>query len=179
MALLARDALVSIAQRRAAALNYRLQGHNYAAIGKHLGVTANAVQKDVVKALRDFIKPKTAHAVLAMELTRLDAMQAAVYAEAINGDTGAIDTCLKIMNQRQRLLNLVPDHKPPVFNLSFGGGTDMPNAEEVGIRVEFIRPSPGHDREGAAAEAHKIINGKLLEGDPQGITYSPSLVVKS
>jgi DNA-directed RNA polymerase specialized sigma24 family protein len=51
MALLARDALVSIAQRRAAALNYRLQGHNYAAIGKHLGVTANAVQKDVVKAL--------------------------------------------------------------------------------------------------------------------------------
>jgi len=49
MALLARDALVSIAQRRAAALNYRLQGHNDAAIGKHLGVTANAV-KDVVKA---------------------------------------------------------------------------------------------------------------------------------
>src|SRR5437588_3504382 len=87
MALLARDALVSIAQRRAAALNYRLQGHNYAAIGKHLGVAANAVQKDVVKALRDFIKPETAHAVLAMELTRLDAMQAAVYAEAINGDT--------------------------------------------------------------------------------------------
>jgi len=85
------------------ALNYRLQGHNYAAIGKHLGVTANAVQKDVVKALRDFIKPETAHAVLAMELTRLDAMQAAVYAEAINGDTGAIDTCLKIINQRQRL----------------------------------------------------------------------------
>src|SRR5262249_24214176 len=78
-----------------------------------------------------------------MELTRLDAMQAAVYAEAINGDTGAIDTCLKIMNQRQRLLNLVPDHKPPAFNLSFGGGTDMPNAEEVGIRVEFVRPSPG------------------------------------
>src|SRR5205807_6110018 len=53
-------------------------------------------------------------------------MQAAVYAEAINGDTGAIDTCLKIMNQRQRLLNLVPDHKPPAVNLSFGGGTDMP-----------------------------------------------------
>jgi hypothetical protein len=39
MALLARDALVSIAHRRAAALNYQLQGHNYAAIGKHLGVT--------------------------------------------------------------------------------------------------------------------------------------------
>jgi glycosyltransferase involved in cell wall biosynthesis len=32
MALLARDALVSIAHRRAAALNYRLQGHNYAAM---------------------------------------------------------------------------------------------------------------------------------------------------
>jgi hypothetical protein len=131
----------------------------------------------VVKALRDFINPETAHAV--WQWTRLDAMLAAVYAEAINGDTGAIDTCLKIMNQRQRLLNLVPDHQPPAFNLSFGGGTDMPNAEEVGIRVEFIRPSPGHDREGVAAEAHKIINGKLLEGDPRGITYSPSLVVKS
>jgi len=99
------------------------------------------VQKDVVKALRDFIKPEMAHAVLAMELTRLDAMQAAVYAEAINGDTGAIDTGLKIMNQR-RLLNLVPDQKPPALNLSFGGGTDMPDAEQVGIRVEFIRPSP-------------------------------------
>ena len=90
MALLARDALVSMAHRRAAALNYRLQGHNCAAIGKHLGVTANAVQKDVVKALRDFIKPETAHAVLAMELTRLDAMQAAIDAEAINGDTGTL-----------------------------------------------------------------------------------------
>jgi hypothetical protein len=119
-------------------LNYRLQGHNDAAIGKHLGVTANAVQKDVVKALWDFVKPETADAVLAMELTRLDSMQAAVYAEAINGDTGAIDTCLKIMNQRQRLLNLVPGHKPPVFNLSFGGGTDMPNAEEVGIRARLL-----------------------------------------
>ena len=50
MALLARDALVSIAHRRAAALRYRLQGHNDAAIGKHLGVMANAVQKDVLKA---------------------------------------------------------------------------------------------------------------------------------
>ena len=88
--------------------------------------------------------------------------------------------------RHRRDRHLLEDHEsapaavePPVFNLSFGGGTDMPNAEEVGIRVEFIRPSPGHDREGAAAEAHKIINGKLLEGDPQGITYSPSLVVKS
>ena len=43
----------------------------------------------MVKALRDSIKRETTHAVLAMELTRLDAMQAAVYAEAINGDTGA------------------------------------------------------------------------------------------
>lgn len=173
MALLARDALVSIAQRRAAALNYRLQGHNYAAIGKHLGVTANAVQKDVVKALRDFIKPETEHAVLAMELTRLDAMQAAVYAEAINGDTGAIDTCLKIMNQRQRLLNLVPDHKPPVFNLSFGGGTDMPNAEEVGIRVEFIRPSPGHDREGRRPRPTRLSMASCLRVIPKGSPTAP------
>jgi hypothetical protein len=56
MALLARAALVSMAQRRAAALNYRPQGHNNAAMGKHLGVTANAVQKGAVKALRDFIR---------------------------------------------------------------------------------------------------------------------------
>ena len=130
------------------------------------------MQKDVVKALRDFIKPETAHAVLAMELTRLDAMQAAVYAEAITGDTGAIDTCLKIMNQRQRLLNFVPDHKPPVFNLSFGGGTDMPNAEEVGIRVEFIRLRRV-TTERAAAEAHKIINGKLLRVIPKGSPTAP------
>jgi hypothetical protein len=47
-----------------------------------------------------------------MALLARDAL-AAIYAEAINGDTGAIDTCLKIMNQRQRLLNSVPDHKPP------------------------------------------------------------------
>jgi hypothetical protein len=112
-----------------------------------------------------------------MELTRLDAMQAAVYAEAINGDTGAIDTCLKIMKPAPAAVELGPRSQAArAFNLSFGGGTDMPNAED--IRVEFIRPAPGHDREGAAAEAHKIINGRLLEGDPQGITYSPSLVVQ-
>lgn len=110
---------------------------------------------------------------LAMELTRLDAMQAAVYAEAINGDTGAIDTCLKIMNQRQRLLNLVPDHKPPVFNLSFGGGTDMPNAEEVGIRVEFIRPSPGHDREGRRPRPTRLSMASCLRVIPKGSPTAP------
>jgi hypothetical protein len=73
--LLARDALVSIAHRRAAALNYRLQGHKYVAIGKHLGVAANAVQKDVVKARRDFIKPETAHAVFSAAMVSTAASQ--------------------------------------------------------------------------------------------------------
>jgi hypothetical protein len=104
-----------------------------------------------------------------MELTRLDAMQAAVYAEAINGDTGAIDTCLKIMNQRQRLLNLVPDHKPPAFNLSFGGGTDMPNADEVGICVEFfIRPSSGHDKRGRRPRPTRLSKANCLRVIPKG-----------
>ena len=133
------------------ALNYRLQGHNYAAIGKHLGVTANAVQKDVVKALRDFIKPETAHAVLAMELTRLDAMQAAVYAEA---------KAAGFQSQLRRR------HR----HAQCGG-----SRHSCRVHPAFA----GSRQRGAAAEAHKIINGKLLEGDPQGITYSPSLVVKS
>lgn len=43
---------------------------------------------------------------LELELARLDALQEAVWPTAMNGDTRAVDTVLKIMNSRAKLLQL-------------------------------------------------------------------------
>jgi hypothetical protein len=129
-------------QRRAKALDYRLQGRSYKAIGQTMKIHPSTAQDYVIRAMRDFVPKEKAEQVLEMELQRLDQMQSAVYQHAAAGDIAAIEICLKIQNQRARLLGLYPD-KPSPVTVSFGGR--VPNAEDEGIRVEFVRPSHNWD----------------------------------
>ena len=77
---------IKLQQRRAAALDYRLQGHAYHRIAKALGCHPSTAHDYVVKALRDMVPRETAEAVLQLEMARLDAMQGAIFANAANGD---------------------------------------------------------------------------------------------
>src|SRR5215471_9872121 len=91
---------IKLQQRRAAALDYRLQGHPYWKIGKALGVHSSTAQSYVVRAMKDLLPVEKREAVLHQELARLDLMQASIYRNAEDGDIHAQEAVLKIMHQR-------------------------------------------------------------------------------
>jgi hypothetical protein len=97
------------AERRRAAVQLRISGKSWQEIADLLGYSSKgAACTDVRRALESAVKklsiPLEAHRQL--ELDRLDAMQNALWADVLDGDTKAIDTSLKLMDRRAKLLGL-------------------------------------------------------------------------
>jgi hypothetical protein len=151
-------------QRRAKALDYRLQGRSYKAIGEAMKIHPSTAQDYVIHCMRDFVPRDTAEAVLQLELERLDQMQASVYEHAASGDIAAIEVCLKIQNQRAKLLGLYPtDGRHPSLHVNVGGNdATLPNAEDVGIQVTFVWPDPGKWQDESEAKP-------LIESQPAAL----------
>src|SRR5689334_8602378 len=91
-------------QRIAEALDFRLQGHSIADIAKELKIARSTARQYILEGTQKFIAPEHAQQVLAMELARLDRMQAAIFSLASEGSTTAIEATLRIMHHRSRLL---------------------------------------------------------------------------
>lgn len=86
----------------------RIAGATFEQIGERLGISKQAAHDTVVKAL-DQTRRETAEGAEVIrhtELTRLDALQTALWADAIKGDVQAVDRILKIMQRRAMLLGL-------------------------------------------------------------------------
>jgi hypothetical protein len=152
-------------QRQSEVLTYRLNGYSYAAIAKQMHIAPSTAHDYAVKAIQTIVPVEDARQVLAQELLKLDAMQAAVYQDAVSGgDKAAIDAMLKIITMRARLLGLFPGDGKPSLHLSIGGGDPAGNAADTGIRVTFVRPHwPQEDSEPAANGPvidHSEFNGK-------------------
>jgi len=148
---------IKLQQRRAAALDYRLQGHAYHRIAKALGCHPSTAHDYVVKALRDMIPREKAESVLQLEMARLDAMQGAIFGNAANGDIPSIDACLRIIHQRARLLGLYPSdkyHSPLHVSV---GDPSAPNAEDTGIVVTFVKPTKW-----ICEDSEKVINSRPI-----------------
>ena len=146
---------IKLQQRRATALDYRLQGHPFWKIGKALNCHPSTAQSYVVRAMKDLLPVEKREAVLQMELQRLDMMQAAVYRNAENGDIPAQEAVLKIMHQRARYLGLYPDNgKGSGVHVNIGGPVGE-SAEDTGIQVTFVTAT----RWGDPAAAAKVIQG--------------------
>lgn len=97
---------VSAVVRQTLALNLRLQGLKYDEIAKKAGyATASAACLAVQTAMADLPK-EAAEEVRQMELTRLDALQNAIWIRAMRGEGYAIDRILDIMGRRHKLLGL-------------------------------------------------------------------------
>src|SRR5260370_22201672 len=79
-----------------------------------------------------------AHAVLKLELARLDDYQAAIHAEAADGDKSAIETCLRIIERRARLLGLGP--KPQDFSIAATTPSANGHAPGPMLTVSFVSP---------------------------------------
>ncbi len=94
--------------RRQQAIELRLEGLSYLAIGQKLGTSTTAAYRDVQAALGEVAKQRTADAatVLDLELERLDCLQSGVWSKALAGDCEAVNTCLRVLSLRAKLLGL-------------------------------------------------------------------------
>lgn len=98
-----------VAKRRADAIKLRLAGVDFETIAERLDYASRqAATKDVCRAL-DAYRADEAGAIDAwreLEGQRLDRLQAAAWSAAAKGDLKAIETVLKVMGQRSKLLGL-------------------------------------------------------------------------
>lgn len=90
------------------AYELRKAGASMGVIAQRLNISKATVHKYINDTIKAYLEEaKEAHqSILAMELARLDDMQFSVWTKARSGDSKAIDTMLKIMERRSRLLGL-------------------------------------------------------------------------
>ncbi len=129
-------------QRRARALQMRLDGHTYQEIGEDIGISTMAAYKHVIKALENLNKDNEEKAewLISMECARLDRLHWANWEAAISGgDLPAVDRILKIMERRSKLLGLDAPNKIAQTNID---GTedrfDQMSDEELEARIKEL-----------------------------------------
>lgn len=112
------------------ALDYRLAGLSYRAVAKKMGVNVKSAYTYVqagIKIIQEEYREK-ASALVTMELAKLDKLEIALYKGAIEGDTKAINSLLRIQERRSRLLGLDAAVKQHVametLNIKIGGVPD-------------------------------------------------------
>lgn len=139
----------TVATRSAQLLELRKAGMTYQAIGNALGMTRQAAHKAVTKALRELVNhtAEDAAEVRALELLRLDAMLAGLWAQATRGNLGAVDRALRIAERRAKITGIdAPTKVAPTTN----DGDDLgsvtrgvfivpPEAESVDAWLESVR----------------------------------------
>jgi hypothetical protein len=98
-----------VADRRTKLLQMRLAGVDYDTIADRLDYgSASAARKDFTRAMRETLEleAEKADELRTLELQRLDRLQAAAWADALKGNLRAIETVLKVVDRRCRLLGL-------------------------------------------------------------------------
>lgn len=108
------------AERRGKAIAMRLAGVDYQAIADRLGYAGRAAAcKDISRALEQHTAEalRNADQLRQQELMRLDRLQAAVWTKALAGDPKAVETALKVVDRRIRLLGLDAPQRHEVINL--------------------------------------------------------------
>lgn len=93
------------ATRRQEALALRRAGIGIDLIARRFHVHESTIYAWCREAIRD-IPREEADELRLMELDRLDALQQAVWADAMRGDPRAVDRVLHVMDQRARYLGL-------------------------------------------------------------------------
>lgn len=92
--------------RKARAVELVLDGHNYDQIAAELGyANRGTAWRTVQRALHDR-EVEAVDTYRQIELARLDALQAGCWEAALSGDRIAVETVLKVIEQRCRLLGL-------------------------------------------------------------------------
>jgi hypothetical protein len=138
---------IAIAERRVKALSLRKAGASYRAIGERLGVSYQTASEDIAFGLKELAAEQRAETaeLRALEAVRLDALQAACWQQAMNGNLKAVQTAVRIFERRARLLGL--DLQP---------GLELPSDLDIILRwhndnQRIIDVTPAADDHAAAA----------------------------
>lgn len=101
-------AKATAAHERLTALNARRSGATFEEIAEQMGLPVKRVQRILQDALADARQQagEVITELRAMEVSRLDALQASVWNAATSGNLFAVDRVLKIMERRAKLLGL-------------------------------------------------------------------------
>jgi hypothetical protein len=103
--------MISAALRQNDALSLRQSGKTFAEIAAKLGYSDHSGARNaVMAALRENVAEPNAE-MRALELSRLDALQSALWSSALGGKLGSVDRVLKLMERRAKILGL--DAPPP------------------------------------------------------------------
>jgi hypothetical protein len=110
--------VLSRTERAAKAVKLREAGFPLDEIAVILGVTVDKTLRDIRHTIdegRSLVDDGYRAQIIELELRRLDRLQAAQWDTALDGDTRAAETVLKIMDRRYRLLGL--DRAPETTNV--------------------------------------------------------------
>jgi len=104
---------VRAAYRKQEVLRLRIAGASYRIIAEELGISRERVRKIVVEMLSTLsdVTDELREELRRLELERLDRMQLALWANAMQGDYAAVDRILKIMQRRAELCGLDAERK--------------------------------------------------------------------
>lgn len=132
------------AERRAKAITLRLAGMDYSTIADRLGYSNRAAAcKDITRALAVNLAElgRTADELREVELTRLDRLQAAAWAPAVGGDLRSIETVLRVIDRRCKLLGLDAPVRAEVWTISDIDAQIRALADELADRAETETPA--------------------------------------
>ena len=137
------------AERRSKAVAMRLAGMDYETIAQRLGYyNRGAAYNDITAALEANVaeQNRNADVLRQEELQRLDRLQAGVWQAAAAGDPRSVDTALRIVDRRCKLLGLDAPQRHEVVTL------DLVESEIRRLSAELGRGETGAAA-GAAAPA--------------------------
>jgi len=102
------------------ALELRIAGGTYRQIAQELGVSHTVIFENVLWALEERAEErgKLSDQLVQMELERLEKMTLSLWPRVRNGDEKAINTLVRVMDRRAKLLGL---DKPVKTDLTTGG----------------------------------------------------------
>lgn len=119
---------VQRAERQAKCVQLRKAGFTYQEISSQVGITRSAAYKLVAAAMAEHktTSAQETQELRALEAARLDHATRSIWTQVLNGNHGAIDRLLRIMERRAKLLGLdMPTKVSPTSpdgENEYGGG---------------------------------------------------------
>ncbi|QGZ16652.1 DNA binding protein [Microbacterium phage Dewdrop] len=142
------------ATRRTEALQLRMAGLSYEAIGERLGISRQAASQMIQRAL-DHAELQGVHQLRAEENARLDRAQMAIWGDVLKGDLKAISAFLSISNARAKLNGL---YAPTQVQMSMTIRQEMEDALS-NLETLILHEAP------APKQSMQVLEGRVLDDD--------------
>jgi hypothetical protein len=132
-----------VVEKERRVLELRRAGYTFDDIAKTVGYASpSGAFYALSRALKRTLQ-QPANELREMETDRLDRLQAAVWPKALAGDNKAVDTILKIMDRRARLLGLDAPSKMQVETTTYDPGSIDAEVAKLRLILESHSGEPG------------------------------------